>query len=244
MARLASDRPRTTTARATVLTGEGGPFELRELPVPTVRERGALLRMALSGVCATDAHIFKGDWPGFRFPAILGHENCARVEELGPGLETDFLGQPLGPGDLVVPRVASCGRCWHCLVGGAARWCPNRVVAPGPLRGSKRPPSGLEAASGGLALTGGWAELMYLESESLQLFKTTVAPEVAVLTEPMATCVGAIDRAGPHAGRVDPGVRPASGHEVLDPLHPVRCAVPEGRVPQGWRCGVGPERAR
>jgi threonine dehydrogenase-like Zn-dependent dehydrogenase len=181
MAKLASDLPRTTTARAAVLTGEGGPFELRELPVPAVRERGALLRMALSGVCATDAHIFKGDWPSFRFPAILGHENCARVEKLGPGVETDFLGQPLAPGDLVVPRVASCGRCWYCLVGGAARWCPNRVVAPG--------------TSGGLALTGGWAELMYLESEGLQLFKTTVSPEVAVLTEPMATCVGAIDRA-------------------------------------------------
>jgi L-iditol 2-dehydrogenase len=181
MAQVASGLPRTTTARAAVLTAEGGPFEVRELEVPKLGERGALLRMALSGVCATDAHIFKGDWPAFRFPAILGHENCARVEALGPAVQTDFLGQPLAPGDLVVPRVASCGRCWYCLVGGASRWCPNRVVAPG--------------TAGGLALTGGWAELMYLESDSLQLFKTSAPPEVAVLTEPMATCVGAVDRA-------------------------------------------------
>src|SRR5262245_7151459 len=181
MARLASDRPRTTTARAAVLTGQGGPFELMELPVPVVRERGALLRMALSGVCATDAHIFKGDWPSFRFPAILGHENCAHVVALGPGVESDFLGEPLAPGDLVVPRVASCGRCWYCLVGGAARWCPNRTTSPG--------------TRGGLSLNGGWAEHMYLESDALQLFKTGAPPGIAVLTEPMATCVGAIDRA-------------------------------------------------
>ncbi|HEV8637026.1 MAG TPA: zinc-binding dehydrogenase [Chloroflexota bacterium] len=176
----------STAAKAAVLVGVGGPFEVRELPVPEVRPGGVLLRMALSGVCATDAHIYKGDWPGFRFPAILGHENCARVAALGQGVETDFLGQRLAVGDLVVPRVASCGRCWFCLVGDAARWCPNRSPAPG--------------VAGGLGLTGGWAELMYLESLSLQLFRTEAPPEIAVLTEPMATCVGGIERANLHLG--------------------------------------------
>jgi L-iditol 2-dehydrogenase len=166
-------------ARASVLLAEGGPFEVRELPVPEPRANGVLLRMALGGVCATDAHIVKGDWPGFRFPAVLGHENCAWVASRGPGVEHDFFGQPLREGDLVVPRVASCGRCWFCLVGGASRWCPNR-------RG---------LGTTGLTLTGGWAEYMYLESDALQLFKTEAPPEVAVLTEPMATCVGGIERA-------------------------------------------------
>jgi len=170
-----------STARASVLTAEGGPFEVRELPLPEVRPGGVLLRMALSGVCATDAHIVKGDWPGFQFPAILGHENCAYVAALGRGVESDFLGQPLAEGDLVVPRVAGCGRCWFCLCGGAMRWCPNRRASPG--------------TRGGLNLTGGWAEYMYIESESLQLFRTEAPPELAVLTEPMATCVGGIDRA-------------------------------------------------
>jgi threonine dehydrogenase-like Zn-dependent dehydrogenase len=36
---------------------------------------------------------------------------------------------------------------------------------------------------------------MYLEGEGVQLFKTVAPAEVAVLTEPMATCVGGIDRA-------------------------------------------------
>src|SRR5262245_45458500 len=172
---------RPATARVAVIAGVGGPFTVEVLDVPEVRRGGSLLRMALSGVCATDAHIFKGDWPSFRFPAILGHENCAHVVALGPGVESDFLGEPLAPGDLVVPRVASCGRCWYCLVGGAARWCPNRTTSPG--------------TRGGLSLNGGWAEHMYLESDALQLFKTGAPPGIAVLTEPMATCVGAIDRA-------------------------------------------------
>jgi threonine dehydrogenase-like Zn-dependent dehydrogenase len=140
-----------------------------------------LLRVALSGVCATDAHVFKGDWPNFQFPSILGHENCAWVVALGTGVQTDFFGESLAPGDLVVPRVASCGHCWYCLAAGASRWCPNRRTGP--------------IIEDGLSLSGGWSELIYLEGDSLQLFKTSAPPEVAVLTEPMATCVGGIDRA-------------------------------------------------
>jgi threonine dehydrogenase-like Zn-dependent dehydrogenase len=164
-----------------VLSAVNGPFEVRDVAVPEIRPDGVLLRVALSGVCATDAHVFKGDWPNFRLPSILGHENCARIVALGPGVETDFFGTPLAPGDLVVPRVASCGHCWYCLVAGASRWCPSRTLGP--------------VLEDGLSLSGGWSELMYLEGHSVQLFKTSAPPEVAVLTEPMATCVGGIDRA-------------------------------------------------
>jgi L-iditol 2-dehydrogenase len=142
--------------------------------------------MELSGVCATDAHAFKGDYQGLALPLVLGHENCARIAALGPGLGVDFTGEPLAPGDLVIPRVASCGRCWFCLTGGAFRWCQNRVLGPEPERGP--------------ALVGGWAEYMYYESASLQLFKTVAPPAVAVLTEPMATCVGGVERAALHLG--------------------------------------------
>src|SRR6516225_439412 len=107
MTEVASALPATATSRAAVLAGVNGPFEVRNLPVPILRPNGVLLRVALSGVCATDAHVFKGDWPNFQFPSILGHENCAWVVALGPGVETDFFGESLTPGDLVVPRMAS-----------------------------------------------------------------------------------------------------------------------------------------
>jgi threonine dehydrogenase-like Zn-dependent dehydrogenase len=181
MAQLAPAPPNTTTSRAAVLRGVNGPFEIRDVPVPELRPHGVLLQVALSGVCATDAHVFNGDWPGFRFPSVLGHENCARIAALGPGVETDFVGQSLAVGDLIVPRVAGCGRCWYCLVGGASRWCPNRSAG--------------SATADSVALSGGWSEFMYLEGDSVQLFKTSAPAEVAVLTEPMATCVGGIDRA-------------------------------------------------
>ena len=48
---------------------------------------------------------------------------------------------------------------------------------------------------------------------------------------------------GPGPG-IDPGLRAAAGHEVLDALHAVRRAVPEGGVQEGRRVRVGPERAR
>lgn len=58
--------------------------ELREVPVPTIGDDDALLRVAAAGVCGSDLHQWLGgaSWP-VRYPVVLGHEFSGVVEAVG-----------------------------------------------------------------------------------------------------------------------------------------------------------------
>ena len=59
-----------TTARAVVLDKPLGTFHVAEFPVPDLAPGTVLLRMELSGCCATDAHTYLGQWKNVVFPAF------------------------------------------------------------------------------------------------------------------------------------------------------------------------------
>mgnify|MGYP006439215061 CR=1 FL=1 len=59
-------------------------------------------------------------------PVIIGHEMVGRVLELGPGAETDSVGQELKEGDRIVWTHTSCGACFHCTVTRQPALCDNR----------------------------------------------------------------------------------------------------------------------
>jgi L-iditol 2-dehydrogenase len=103
------------TAKASVLTAFNAPLELRELPLPSPVEPGAaLVRTEMAGICGTDVHLWKGQLP-IALPVIMGHETVGRIVELGDGLERDWTGQPLQPGDRVTwnsdTALVSAGVC-------------------------------------------------------------------------------------------------------------------------------------
>jgi Zn-dependent alcohol dehydrogenase len=54
------------------------PFEVREVEIPPLTPGAVLGRMVMAGVCGTDVHILHGKVP-VRTPAVLGHENVARL---------------------------------------------------------------------------------------------------------------------------------------------------------------------
>jgi S-(hydroxymethyl)glutathione dehydrogenase / alcohol dehydrogenase len=63
-------------------------------------------------VCHTDAFTLSGEDPEGAFPAILGHEGGAIVEDVGPGVTS------LKPGDNVIPLYTpECGKCKFCVSG-------------------------------------------------------------------------------------------------------------------------------
>ncbi|HYP13854.1 MAG TPA: zinc-binding dehydrogenase, partial [Bryobacteraceae bacterium] len=103
------------------------PLELMEFPDPPQIAPGeALVRVEMAGICGTDVHLWLGQLP-IRTPLILGHETVGRIEALGSGLERDWRGEALKPGDRVCwASSISCGECFYCRVKAQPTRCLTR----------------------------------------------------------------------------------------------------------------------
>ena len=99
-------------ARAAIAWEPGKPLEIDEVEVQGPKDGEVLLRIVATGVCHTDAYTLSGQDPEGIFPAILGHEGGAVVEEIGPGVTSVKLGDHVIP--LYIPE---CGRCKFCRSG-------------------------------------------------------------------------------------------------------------------------------
>jgi len=99
-------------SRAAVAWAAGQPLDITEIDVAPPRAGEVLLRLVATGVCHTDAFTLSGADPEGLFPAILGHEGGAVVEEIGAGVTS------VAVGDHVIPLYTpECGRCKFCLSG-------------------------------------------------------------------------------------------------------------------------------
>ncbi len=99
-------------SRAAVAWEAGKPLVIEEIDVAGPRAGEVLVRNVATGVCHTDAFTLSGDDPEGLFPAILGHEGGAIVEEVGEGVTS------VAPGDHVIPLyTAECRECKFCKSG-------------------------------------------------------------------------------------------------------------------------------
>ena len=106
--------------RIAPLAENPAPLELADLPVPVVREREILVKVASCGVCHTELDEIEGRTPPARLPIILGHQIVGRVEELGPGATKFARGDRVGIGWIY----SACGKCACCLEGNE-NLCPD-----------------------------------------------------------------------------------------------------------------------
>lgn len=161
MSGLPSPKSRVmASANAVVLEQFRSPLISRSFPLPTQLEPGAaLVRTEMAGICGTDVHLWKGELP-IQLPVILGHETVGRIERLGAGLDRDWTGWPLKPGDRVAWNSAtSCGHCYYCAEKQQPTRCPARRAYGIGWR-CDQPPH----------LLGGYAEFHYLRPRTT-LFK-------------------------------------------------------------------------
>ncbi|MFX1501962.1 MAG: alcohol dehydrogenase catalytic domain-containing protein [Promethearchaeota archaeon] len=99
---------------------EGGKLVEKDIPKPSPKYEQALVRLTSAGICHSDVHLIKGDWPGItpNVPIRMGHEGIGIVEELGPGAEGI-----IEIGDRVILGLGGtgggywCGTCEYCLSG-------------------------------------------------------------------------------------------------------------------------------
>jgi alcohol dehydrogenase (NADP+) len=65
------------------------------------------------GICHSDVHFVRGDFPGLQFPAVPGHEIIGRVTQVGNAVSRHRVGDLVGVGCLV----DSCRSCPECEAG-------------------------------------------------------------------------------------------------------------------------------
>ena len=150
----------------------------------------AILQVELAGVCGADLHNYDGWFKRGR--VVLGHEFVGRIVEIHGAL-ADAQGRPLKPGDRVVPEsTMPCGRCRYCRGLGSRydKIVDYNACESYDLYGSVPigdPPR----------VVGGWSEYTLLPARSLLHRADESLPlEAAVLLEPLAVAVKAVQKAG------------------------------------------------
>lgn len=100
--------------KAAVVPSFEAPLEIRDVDTPRPGPGQVLVRIEASGLCHTDIHAARGDWPVKpKMPLVPGHEGVGSIVELGDGVAD------LAVGDRVaLPWLAlACGRCRYCVAG-------------------------------------------------------------------------------------------------------------------------------
>ncbi|MEU8003647.1 zinc-dependent alcohol dehydrogenase [Catellatospora sp. NPDC049111] len=100
--------------RACVVTDFAAPLTVGEVPIPQPGPDQVLVRVEASGLCHTDIHAARGDWPVKpSLPFIPGHEGVGIVERLGRGVTEVAVGDRVA-----MPWLGySCGTCEYCVSG-------------------------------------------------------------------------------------------------------------------------------
>ncbi len=103
----------TTVCKAAVLYEVGKPMVIEEVTLDSPGKGEAKIRIAATGICGSDIHTMRGDHGIPGLPGVGGHEVAGYVEELGEGVTSVSIGDPV----VVSLEPAGCGQCYYCVQG-------------------------------------------------------------------------------------------------------------------------------
>jgi threonine dehydrogenase-like Zn-dependent dehydrogenase len=145
---------------------------LRDVPVPSLSEGEALIRVRACAFCGSDRHDL-ADTPAE--PRVPGHEFAGTVEHVPTGT-------PFAPGDpVVVDPIMRCGQCDYCCEG-RDHLCRSMAVI-------------------GCQTPGGFAEFVKAPAGNLRRMPDGLPFEVATLADPLAVALHAVDLVSPVEGQ-------------------------------------------
>ena len=97
-----------STMRAAVFHGRNQ-LRCEEVTRPDPKAGEVLIKVSRCGICGTDSHIFRGNFPAPNLPLIIGHEFAGTVAAVGAGVKS------VKPGDKATADInIACGTCWFC----------------------------------------------------------------------------------------------------------------------------------
>ena len=168
--------------RAAVVTSFDAPLEIKEVPTPEPADGQVLVRIEASGLCHTDIHAARGEWPVKPTPPFIpGHEGVGIIERLGAGVTAHATGDRVA-----LPWLGyACGTCEYCVTGWETL-CESQLNT-------------------GYAIDGGHAEYAVADARYVIRVPAGLDPAVAA---PL-TCAGVTTYKAVKVGGVTPGDRVA-----------------------------------
>jgi 2-desacetyl-2-hydroxyethyl bacteriochlorophyllide A dehydrogenase len=158
------------TIRA-VEIARSGTVSVVERGMPVIGEDEILIAPQACGICGTDLHILKNEFPQAVYPVVPGHELSGIVIDAGRHAAR------LPEGSLVAvdPNVV-CGECRFCRAG-RPNLCARLAVI-------------------GVTRQGAASDRVGVPARNAFVVSEAAGPEIAAMIEPLACAVNAVDRAG------------------------------------------------
>lgn len=153
--------------KALVKRGSGD-MGIENIAEPTPQKHEIKIKVLAAGICGTDIHIMKDEYP-YNAPVVMGHEYVGVIDEVGAEVEH------FKRGDSVVSLTAvkTCGKCRYCREG-ALMLCPERL-------------------SIGSGVNGAFAEYLTVPARlAYRVPAGVVSVEDLAITEPFACAVRAV----------------------------------------------------
>jgi len=141
--------------------------DLREVPVPKIRNDEVLIEVKYCGICGTDVHIKKGDF-FCKEGIILGHEFSGIVKKVGEEAKRISIGDHV-VGDPMTP----CFKCNYCQAG-LMNYC-------------------IELPGIGVNKNGAFAEFIAVPATNIYKINKKTPLDIVAVAEPLSCCIHGID---------------------------------------------------
>lgn len=150
-----------------------GKIEIQDWPQVEPKDDEVSIRVAFTGICASDVHIIQGRLPVevMRPPRILGHEFSGVIEAVGTNVRHLSVGQPV-----VAHPNGPCGQCFNCRQG-EENYCTglySMILGPG---------------------QGSFAEFTTVKAKQVYPLPAVTSLQDGAMVEPTAIAVHCISRA-------------------------------------------------
>ena len=100
--------------RAAVVTDFHAPLVIQDIATPEPGPDEVLVHIETSGLCHTDIHASRGDWPVKPTPPFVpGHEGIGHIERIGSSVTTRKVGDRVA----IAWLGSACGSCRYCISG-------------------------------------------------------------------------------------------------------------------------------
>lgn len=152
-------------------------IEVEEIKVPNIETNDLLIKVAYSGICGTDLHIFEGKNPFVTFPIIPGHEFSGIIESLGSKVNDFSINEKVA----INPNL-SCKDLGY-TVQNFCYYCKKN-----------RPHFCLNWQAIGVTRNGGFAEYVVCPKSAAFRVPKEVSLKEATLMEPIACCLHGLNR--------------------------------------------------